>query len=347
MSIRSDTNDLTPGMPEADRRLMGLLQDLPLTAEPWRMVAQRADIDQPSLLNKLAQWRTTSRLRHVRAFFNTRRLGCRSTLAAAAVRPDQADRLAALITARPEVSHNSLREGADLNLWFTLTCPPAGPTPDQVLTELSQAIAQPIRAFDATKHYKISFDGLFPASDDWPTPSPPKRTPPIAQLRTALALLQDDLPLCPQPFAELAKQNGMTQDDLLQAAIILKHHGLIRRIGALWNFAKLTANRNVMTLWNAPADRLDALGRHLAECPRVSHCYQRRTHTDWPWPIYAMLHGAGRDDCLRQIDELAAPFTDAEHLELWTVREYKQSPVRLDADKIDLKLLDSDSDADV
>jgi DNA-binding Lrp family transcriptional regulator len=114
-----------PDLDRLDRMLLNLIQDdFPVDPRPYRVLADRLEaagggrLDEGRVLARVDSLRGRGHLRRLGAIVNSGPLGYRSTLCAAKVPPDILDRTAAMINARPEVTHNYVREG-DLNVWFT------------------------------------------------------------------------------------------------------------------------------------------------------------------------------------------------------------------------------------
>ncbi|MFA5865336.1 MAG: hypothetical protein WC975_11695 [Phycisphaerae bacterium] len=321
---------------EQDRRLMALLDDLPLVAKPWDALATETTSTETAVLHKLKTWSDAGYFRYFRALFNSEKIGFKSTLSAIATPDDQADSLAAVISESPFVSHNFLRTGAQFNLWFTLTCPVKGPTLEETIDTLRRNLNVVIRRFDTIRYFKISFKTLFQDGHkpSWLEQPPPTIDLPDDILIQTISLLQNDLPLIERPFLSLAKKGNLTEDQLLEAARLLKHRKILRRLGTIWNLHAIHETQNVMCAWDAPAEQLEPFGRHAANNPRISHCYQRVNYPDWPWKIYTVIHGKDRQDCLSLIDQIGAGFPDVRHIKLWTAKEYKQLPVTFDPAKI-------------
>jgi siroheme decarboxylase len=324
---------------EDDRRLLARLDDLPLVSRPWAVLAGEAKISESCLLDKLNEWSGRGAFRFTRAFFNSERLGYKSTLLAGAIDPGRADQVAGRISLSPFVSHNFLRTGAALNLWFTLTCPVKGPTLEETVPALESEIGVAIRRFDTVRHFKISFKALMQDGPDdrQELPEPPEDLS-DAELIRAIDILQADFPLIERPFLSLAHGTDLSEDRLIGAARILKYRRVLRRVGVVWNLPGIDVHQNVMCLWDAPESEFQILAQTAAGHPRISHCYQRIHYSDWPWKLYTVVHGRDRDDCLKIIDEIGRYVPAARHLELWTSREYKQFPVRYDPAKIVLTL---------
>jgi DNA-binding Lrp family transcriptional regulator len=74
-------------------------------------------------------------------------------------------------------------------------------------------------------------------------------------------------------------------------------NGVIRRIGAVPNHYALGWNANGMTVWDVVDEQIDALGQQVGALEFVSHCYRRpRLMPDWPYNMFAMVHGRDRDE---------------------------------------------------
>ena len=117
---------------------------------------------------------------------------------------------------------------------------------------------------------------------------------------------QAGLPLCPQPYHAIAEQLGLTPDVVMARMSAMQEHGIIRRIGAVPNHYKLGYRFNGMTVWNVPDDVIDELGEKVGQLDFVSHCYHRPRHLpEWPYNLFAMVHGKSQADVNLQIQQIA------------------------------------------
>ena len=67
-----------------------------------------------------------------------------------------------------------------------------------------------------------------------------------------------------------------------------------------------------MAVWDIPDAEVDALGARLAAEPAVNLCYRRpRRLPDWPYNLFAMVHGNSRDEVRDQAARIAALLGDA------------------------------------
>ena len=92
--------------------------------------------------------------------------------------------------------------------------------------------------------------------------------------RAILNRIQSDFPLTRRPFATIAAELSLSEDQVLQSLIRLKKERIIRRIGGNFVPHKLD---HVSTLCAAkvPGDRIDLFAAVVNRYPGVTHNYQR------------------------------------------------------------------------
>jgi siroheme decarboxylase len=125
---------------------------------------------------------------------------------------------------------------------------------------------------------------------------------------TDLAIMratQAGLPLTPQPYQRIAEQLGLTAETVMTRMTAMQEQGIIRRIGAVPNHYKLGYRFNGMTVWNVPDGIIDELGQKVGQLEFVSHCYHRpRRLPEWPYNLFAMVHGKSQADVDKQIQQI-------------------------------------------
>lgn len=107
---------------------------------------------------------------------------------------------------------------------------------------------------------------------------------------------------------------------------------MVRRIAAAPNHYKLGMTSNGMTVWNVDDARIADLGARVGALPFVTHCYERpRALPDWPYNLFAMVHGADRDEVEAKRAEIAALLGTAcrGHDILYSTRILKKTGLRL------------------
>lgn len=108
---------------------------------------------------------------------------------------------------------------------------------------------------------------------------------------------QAGLPIVKAPYQTIAGEVGMSESEVLERLDRLKQRGIIRRIGAAPNHYALGMTANGMTVWDVADNQASQKGTQVGALDYVSHCYLRpRALPDWPYNLFAMVHGATRDE---------------------------------------------------
>ena len=151
--------------------------------------------------------------------------------------------------------------------------------------------------------------------------------------RNILVACQAGLPLTPRPYETLAQQLQMAPAELMERLRALQARGVIRRIGAVPNHYRLGYRANGMTVWDVDDEQVSRLGNKVGALPFVSHCYRRPRHLpEWPYNLFAMVHGHDRDEVAGQIATIAECLGDAcrGHEVLFSTRILKKTGLRFD-----------------
>jgi siroheme decarboxylase len=151
---------------------------------------------------------------------------------------------------------------------------------------------------------------------------------------TDLAIMhatQAGLPLTPQPYQRIAEQLGLTAEIVMTRMAAMQEQGIIRRIGAVPNHYKLGYRFNGMTVWNVPDEVIDELGEKVGQLEFVSHCYHRPRHLpEWPYNLFAMVHGKTQEDVdqqIRQITDLLGDYNQGREV-LYSTKILKKTGFR-------------------
>ena len=150
--------------------------------------------------------------------------------------------------------------------------------------------------------------------------------------RRLVVATQSGLPLVPRPYDALARQLGVSAAEIQTRLRRMLERGVIRRIGAVPNHYALGYAFNGMTVWDVDDARVDALGASVGALACVSHCYRRpRRLPDWPYNLFAMVHGRNRAEVGQHIAEIAALLGDAGRAGdvLYSSRILKKTGLRL------------------
>lgn len=150
--------------------------------------------------------------------------------------------------------------------------------------------------------------------------------------RQIIQATQAGLPLVAEPYQAVAEQLGLSAQEVMLRMADMQEAGIIRRIAAVPNHYKIGYRYNGMTVWDVDDSHVDMLGQRVAELPFVSHCYQRpRYLPDWPYNLFAMVHGKTEQDAERQVAIIAELLgADARrHTVLYSTKILKKTGLRI------------------
>jgi DNA-binding Lrp family transcriptional regulator len=163
-------------------------------------------------------------------------------------------------------------------------------------------------------------------------PSDTEQPPLDATDRKIISATQGGLPLVAQPYVQIAAQLELDVKDLLARMQRMQRQGIIRRIGLVPNHYKLGFRANGMSVWNVRDSHIDTLGELVGALSFVSHCYRRpRYLPDWPYNLFAMVHGRDRqevDNKLRIIADLLGDDCQGQDV-LFSTRILKKTGLRI------------------
>ena len=157
-------------------------------------------------------------------------------------------------------------------------------------------------------------------------------TPLDAIDRSIVKATQAGLPLTPAPYAEVAEVIGLTESEVIARIAAMQERGIIRRIAIAPHHYALGMTANGMSVWDVDDARISELGAKVGAMPYVTHCYQRpRALPQWPYNLFAMLHGSGRDEVEAKRLEVQALLGDACRASdiLYSTRILKKTGLRL------------------
>jgi len=314
-----------------DRRLLNLAQsEFPLAPQPFAVLGAKLGIGEDEVIERLAAARASGILRSLSAIFDAYRVGYRSTLVSVSVPAERLPAAADAVSAHPGVSHNYGREHK-YNLWFVLAAP-RGEDLEAIVQDLAQkAGATQYHLLPNLKLYKIGVEYDVDEGENR-AQRPQRAKAPRRDLTSEeialVRVLQEELPLTPRPFAELAAGLGMMDEGLLAKARALQDEGIMRRFAAVIRHRIAGFTANGMTCWIVPEESADEIGYKLASYPQVSHCYRRPVYDDWPYNIFTMIHALTREKCEETVRKIAAEVGINTYAVLYSHTEYKKERVK-------------------
>jgi DNA-binding Lrp family transcriptional regulator len=330
-------------MNELSRRLIDEWQGgFPLCERPFAVVAERLNSSEDGVLQALRELLADGTLTRFGPLYQIERLGGAFSLAALQAPEADFERIARIVNEFPEVAHNYRRDHA-FNMWFVLaTETPAGM--GDTVERIAAATGLPVFNFPKEREYfiearfavgagRVENSALLAKHPSPPTPLPQgERGVSVQALRPLILATQAGLPLTPQPYHALAAQLNSDAETVMAGLQALLDAGAIRRIGVVPNHYRIGYAANGMTVWDVADDKVDELGERIGALEFVTHGYRRPRHLpDWPYNLFAMAHGASRDEVAAKADRIAEILGDACRARdiLYSTRILKKTGLRL------------------
>ena len=122
-----------------------------------------------------------------------------------------------------------------------------------------------------------------------------------------LGELQHGIPLVDEPFREVARRLGLSEAEVVACLSELRAEGVVRRFGARIDQRRCGLTINAMIGWRVPEERIEAVGRAMADDPQVTHCYERAVVPGrWEYNLFTVLHQPDRATLAARLGLLAA-----------------------------------------
>lgn len=136
--------------------------------------------------------------------------------------------------------------------------------------------------------------------------------------RELLNILQENLPVSPQPFKDVAETLGTSEESVLGALQRLKREGYIRRIGAFFDSEKLGYVGSLIALKVEP-QKLDEVANAINKYAGVTHNYER----EGKYNLWFTLNSPNESFEKKTIEEIRSLDGVTELLNLKATKKYK------------------------
>ncbi len=143
--------------------------------------------------------------------------------------------------------------------------------------------------------------------------------------KKVVASIQGDIPVVARPYAALAQEVGISEDEFVGIVDDLHQRGIIRRFGATIRHQMSGFSANAMVAWKVDEQQVDAVGKIFAAFPGVSHCYRRNPVTTWPYNLYTMIHAGDEDACRQTAQNMSAATSVENYTLLFSRKELKKT----------------------
>ncbi len=137
--------------------------------------------------------------------------------------------------------------------------------------------------------------------------------------RRLLNDFQHDFPLSPTPYADIARELGVSETEVLTTLARLQQQGAVSRVGAV--LRPNTVGVSTLAAMAVPNDELETVAALVSAYPEVNHNYERE-HTLNLWFVVTAPDGARLQQVLNEIstrssyEVLPFPLLEDYHIDL-------------------------------
>ena len=146
--------------------------------------------------------------------------------------------------------------------------------------------------------------------------------------RAIIKEIEADIPLNSDPYGTIARKAGCSREEVLARLLEMKRNARLRRIGAVLHHRESGYKANGMLVCRVPECKIEPFGMKLASFNGVSHCYQRKSYPNWPYNLYAMIHGKCREDVEGVVERFTNETGVEDYRVLYSTEEIKKTSVK-------------------
>jgi DNA-binding Lrp family transcriptional regulator len=322
-----------------DKELLQLLQDnFPVEKRPWANLGKILGIPEEEVLSRIQRLSSDGFIRKLRTILDAKKLNtCSSTLMAMKVPEEKMEGVVNVVNEYMSVTHNYRREH-DYNLWFTVTTcgsKDLGSTVDEIIRRTGipehDILDLPTTSvFKIDVRFKFTNGGLKAMNGNYNgnTNGNTNMNNADAINKAIIRTTQEKIPLVNEPFAEIAKETGISQDEVIARLNELISVGVIKRLGISVNQRKIGIVANAVVAWKVPQEQVKRVGNMLSAYREITHCYERVTVPGkWEHNLFTVIHSYNRES----VEETARMMSEAvgisDYLVMFSNEQFKRTSV--------------------
>ncbi len=333
--LRSRKHGAAIALDDFDKQLLNAMQgSFPIVPRPYAEVAAALGVHEDVVLGRVRELLAARIIRQVTPIYDTRAFGYGSMLVAAKVDPEHPWAPARIVNSHPGVSHNYLRNH-EFNMWFTIAVEEGSQLGLQGTLDLLKELtgAESIRQLPTLKLFKIRMDLDMAGGTDVLAKSTGAAMEPVDLGKqpydefdiAVVRATQGDLPVVSEPYANAARELGLSVERLVEHLQGMAERRVLRRVAAILFHRRAGFSANGMGVWRVPDDKIAEYGPKMAAFRGISHCYERPTYEDWRYQIFTMAHGRSKEECDAILDAIALEMPDiSERATLYSSTEFKK-----------------------
>lgn len=316
-------------MDSIDIKILNLIQErFPLSVRPFKIIAEDFGLTEEEVIKRIKYLKETKIIRQLSPIFDTKALGYNSSLVAAKVEDNFMNAIE-ILNQHPGITHNYERTHS-YNIWFTIATPPGSDLSIHLSTLKKLTKIDSLLLLPAIKVFKIkvvlNLENQLELSNDTDYNASPKNNNLTEKDKMYIKFLQEDLDLVEFPFQSLAEKLNTSQNQIVNILKDFQNRGLMRRFAAILNHKNAGFKYNAMSVWEVEDACIDRFAKKILKYQNLTHCYIRPTYPDWPYSLFAMVHGKTKQDCEKIIDEIVK--SNSNYIKsydlLYSTREFKK-----------------------
>ena len=146
-----------------------------------------------------------------------------------------------------------------------------------------------------------------------------------------ITAIEKGLPLTQRPYAQIASDLGITEQEAVDRLARMRECGIIKRLGVVVRHHELGYRANAMVVWDVPDEQVAVLGRCFSRYDFITLCYRRPRHLpQWPYNLFCMIHSKSHDQVREHIALLIeeCQLQGIDYQILFSHRRFKQRGAR-------------------
>ncbi|MDS1029280.1 Lrp/AsnC family transcriptional regulator [Bacillota bacterium LX-D] len=144
-----------------------------------------------------------------------------------------------------------------------------------------------------------------------------------------ISYLSEDITLDPDLYKCLSQELNITEEELLLRLKKMKQFGYLKRISPIIYHYNTDYTYNGLISWIVSKEKINQLVEMMCLFHNISHIYERRPSTLWPYNFYSMIHGRDKEEIENVIKIIADRTGIDQYLVLYTTREWKKTSPKL------------------
>jgi DNA-binding Lrp family transcriptional regulator len=319
---------------EIDKKILSYLQEsIPIKPRPFLELANLINSDEKEIISRINALKEQKIIREISPILEANRLGYQSTLVALEIEKNNLEEVANEISKHPGVSHNYERDNK-FNLWFTLTLPCESSFEKTIgyfknLTAVKNSLFLPtLKLFKIGVKFDLG-NSITQKEEHIEKKQEIKNYYEITdKIKKIICAIQQDLPCEKEPWNNIAKKVPLEREELLKNILELINNKIIRRYAAILKHTNIGYNINAMVVWKSEEKNIENIGEIFGSFKEVTHCYQRPTYPNWPYPLFTMIHAKSKEELDSVINQMQEKSNIKNFEALNTKREFKKTRVK-------------------